>query len=409
MSFEWFVASRYLRARGRSQFRSLITALAVGGVAVGVGAAIVALGVMNGFTREVRERIVGTNGHLYLLDLEERGFENPDEVRARIEGVDGIVATAPFVLGKVLLTTDTDSEGAILRGMDREAESFVTDIPNRIRPSGASFGPQRGGDGEERAGIVLGADLARKLGAGIGSEVVVTVPSARRQGVPRMRSLVVTGTFESGIFEYDSALAITSIAAAGDALATEGRVTGILARVENMEQAPEVGRRVIDQVTSPPMWANDWIRQNRQLFLWMKLEKVVGYLIFAIILTVAAFLIASTLIMIVLEKTREIGVLLSMGTPPSGILRIFLLEGFAIGGIGTCAGALLGLFGCLALDRYRITLPGDIYFVDTLPVEIWWGDLAVIAGLSLAICVASSIYPAHRASRLAPVEAIRYE
>lgn len=409
MSYEWFVASRYLRARGRSQFRSLITALAVGGVAVGVGAAIVALGVMNGFTREVRERIVGTNGHLYLLDLEERGIENPDEVRAHIESVDGIVATAPFVLGKVLLTTDTDSEGAILRGVDREAEAFVTEIPNRIRPAGASFGPQPAGDGGEGPGMVLGADLARKLGAGIGSEVVVTVPSARRQGVPRLRSFVVTGTFESGIYEYDSALALTSVTAAADALATEGRVTGILARVEDMERAPEVGRRVVEQVKEPSLWANDWIRQNRQLFLWMKLEKVVGYLIFAIILTVAAFLIASTLIMIVLEKTREIGVLLSMGTPPSGILRIFLLEGFAIGGIGTGAGALLGLLGCLALDRYRITLPGDIYFVDTLPVEIWWGDLAVVAGLSLVICVASSIYPARRASRLAPVEAIRYE
>ena len=179
--------------------------------------------------------------------------------------------------------------------------------------------------------------------------------------------------------------------------------------VVDMNAAPIVGSRMVAVMVSPGWWANDWIRQNRQLFLWMKLEKVVGYLIFAIILVIAAFLIASTLIMIVLEKTREIGILMSLGVARHGVRSIFLLEGLSIGAFGTGVGCLLGWLGCFGLDHYRIPLPGDVYFIETLPVQIWWGDLVIVAGLSLLICLLSALYPSWRASHLVPVEAIRYE
>lgn len=409
MTFAWFVASRYLRARGRSRFRTLITLLAVGGVTVGVAAAIVVLGVMNGFTKEVRDRIVGTNAHLVLLDPAEEGFENVERLRERIARVPGILATAPFVFGKVLLTSADESEGAILRGLDPALESAVTDVPERILPRDASFAAQPREDGESISGIVLGKDLAARLRVAIGDEVVATVPDVRRRGIPRMRTFVVSGMFESGIYEYDSALSLASIDASRDALDLGSRVTGILARVNDMDRAPEIGRRIQTEITDPAIWANDWIRQNRQLFLWMKIEKIVGYLIFAIILTVAGFLIASTLIMIVLEKTREIGVLMSLGAGRSGVRAIFLLEGVAIGGVGTALGCVLGLLTCFGLDRYRLPLPGDVYFIDTLPVQLWWGDVALVAGLAVAICLLSALYPSWRASRLVPVEAIRYE
>jgi len=409
VSFEWFVASRYLRARGRSRFRSLITALAVGGVAVGVAAAIIVLGVMNGFSREVRERIVGTNAHVVLLDPGEEGLENVDEVRAQVEAVEGVVATAPFAFGKVLLTSDRDSEGGILRGMDRESEAAVTEVPGRIFPLDASFDLQPRVEGPDLPGIVLGVDLSAKLRAGIGEVVVATAPDARRRGVPRMRSFVVTGLFESGIYEYDAALSLTSLEAARDALGLEERTTGILVRVYDMDEAPRIGALIMATVDEPRLWANDWIRQNRQLFLWMKIEKLIGYLVFAIILTVAAFLIASTLIMIVLEKTREIGVLMSLGAGRRGVGRIFVLEGFAIGGLGTAIGCATGALACFLLDRYRLNLPGDVYFIETLPVYLWWGDVAMVSGLALLICLLSALYPSWRASRLAPVEAIRYE
>lgn len=409
MSFEWFVASRYLRARGRSRFRSLITSLAVGGVAVGVAAAIIVLGVMNGFSGEVRERIVGTNGHIQLLDPNEAGFQNPDAVRADAELVDGVVATAPFVFGKVLLTSDRDSEGAILRGVDRESEAAVTELPGAIYPSDADFGPQPQVDGPALPGMVLGVDLAAKLRVGIGSQVVATIPEVRQRGIPRMRTFLVTGLFECGIYEYDSTVSLTSIAAAQDALSLGDRVTGVLVRVDDMDTAPEVGEALMAELTSPPVWANNWIRQNRQLFLWMKIEKLIGYLVFAIILTVAAFLIASTLIMIVLEKTREIGVLMSLGAGKDGVRRVFLLEGLAIGGLGTFLGALIGGGACWLLDRYRLNLPGDVYFIETLPVDLWWGDFALVCGLGLVICLISALYPSWQAARLVPVEAIRYD
>ena len=409
MTFEWFVASRYLRAKGRSKFRSLITVLAVGGVALGVAASIVVLGVMNGFSKEVRSRIVGTNAHVVLLDPEERGIAEPDAVRTEVERVSGVVATAPFVFGKVLLSSDRESEGAVIRGVDPEAEARVTDVPARIYPQGATFDSRETASAELVPGIVLGKDLASRLRASIGETVVATVPNVRKRGIPRLRTFVVTGLFESGIYEYDSTLALTSLEASRDALGLGDVVTGILVRVDNMDRAPEIGRRIMEEVREPPLWANDWIRQNRQLFFWMKMEKLIGYLIFAIILTVSAFLIASTLVMIVLEKTREVGVLMSLGAARRGVQSVFLLEGIAIGGLGTGAGCLAGWIVCLLLDRYRVGLPGDVYFIETLPVKVWWGDFAIISGLSLLICLLSALYPSWRASRLVPVEAIRYE
>jgi lipoprotein-releasing system permease protein len=410
VSFAGFVASRYLRAKGRTEFRSLISTLAVGGVTVGVAAAIIVLGVMNGFTKEVRGRIVGTNAHVVLLDPTESGIADVDAVRRRVEAVEGVVATSAFNFGKVLLTSDDGGEGAVLRGCDLEAESRVTEVPGRIFPAGANFSVRESVEGDSLPGMVLGKDLAATLRTGLGMTVTATVPDVRgRGGIPRMRSFVVSGLFESGIYEYDAALALTSLEASAEALKLGDRATGILVRVDDMEKAPEIGRRIVEEVDPTGLWSNDWVRQNRQLFLWMKIEKLVGYLIFAIILIVAAFLIASTLIMIVLEKTREIGILMSLGAGRRGVRDIFLIEGMTLGGVGTGLGCLVGALGCFALDRYSLGLPGDVYFIDTLPVSLWWGDVAMVVGLSLLICLFSSLYPSWRASKLVPVEAIRYE
>ncbi len=409
MSFEWFVASRYLRAKGRSKFRGLITVLAVGGVAVGVGAAIVVFGVMDGFGAEVRSRIVGTNAHVVLLDVEERGIEDPGTLQHEVERVPGVRATAPFIVGKVLLSSETGTEGAVLRGMDRAQEGRVTEVSARIIPEEASLDPTAGPDGETMPGVVLGAQLATELGAAIGDVVAATVPQVRSHGVPRLVPMVVTGLFESGMYEYDSGLALTSIDGARTVLGMEERVTGILVRVDDLDRAPEIGAAIVGAVREPPLFANDWIRQNRQLFEWMSIEKRVGYLLFALILIVAAFLIASTLIMIVLEKTREIGILLSLGATPRSVWTVFLLEGTAIGGLGTVLGVLFGVGGCFVLDRWGLDLPGEVYFIETLPVSLAWGDVLFVALLAFAISVASALYPSWMASRLLPVEAIRYE
>lgn len=409
MSFEWFVASRYLRAKGRSKFRALITILAVGGVSVGVAAAIIVFGVMDGFGKEVRSRIVGTNAHVVLLDVQDQGIADPATVQREVEGVDGVVSTAPFVLGKILISSEHNSEGAVLRGIDREQEARVTDVSARIVPADASFEAEQSADGEMMPGVVLGVQLAAELSVGVGDVVAATVPQVRTHGIPRMMPLVVTGLFESGMYEYDSGLALVSIEGARSVLQMENRVTGILVRVKDLDRAPEIGAKIAETIQVPQLFANNWIQQNQQLFQWMDIEKKIGYLLFALILIVAAFLIASTLIMIVLEKTREIGILLALGSTPRSIWSVFLFEGMAIGGLGTALGVGLGIVGCAVLDRWGLKLPGEVYFIETLPVELWWGDVLFVALLAFGISVASSMYPSWIASRLLPVEAIRYE
>jgi lipoprotein-releasing system permease protein len=410
MKFEWFVASRYLRAKGRSKFRALITLLAVGGVTVGVAAAIIVFGVMDGFAREVRSRIVGTNAHVVLLDQQERGILEPAKVQRLVEKVPGVVATAPFIVGKVLLSSDTRSEGAVLRGLDKKQEMHVTEISGRTVPRDATVETTAAPDGTIMPAVILGIQLAGELGAGVGDVIAATVPETRRHGIPRTVAMVVTGLFESGMYEYDSALALTSLEGARSVLDFEDeRVTGILVRVHDLEKAPEVGKHIVQAVPQPPLFANDWIQQNRQLFQWMDIEKRVGYLLFALILIVAAFLIASTLIMIVLEKTREIGILLSLGATPRSVWTVFLLEGVAIGGLGTVLGCICGIAGCGILDHWRFDLPGEVYFIETLPVALWWGDVVLIAVLASTISILSALYPSWMASRLLPVEAIRYE
>ncbi len=409
MNVEWFVASRFLRAKGRSRFRALITALAVGGVTVGVAAAIVVFGVMDGFGNEVRGRIVGTNAHVVLLDSAERGLSDPELVQRQAEKVSGVVATSPFIVGKVLLSSESESEGAVLRGVDRAQEPRVTEVSGRIIPSDASLEPTTGPDGTPMPGVALGMQLAASLGTTIGDVVAATVPEVRTRGIPRMVPMRVTGLFETGMYEYDSGLALTSLEGAADVLGTEGLVTGILVRVDDMERAPEIGARIVEAISSPRLFANDWIRQNRQLFQWMQIEKRIGYLVFGLILVVAAFLIASTLIMIVLEKTREIGVLLSLGATRRSIGRVFLLEGMAIGGLGTALGCAIGVLACFLLDRWGLDLPGEVYFIETLPVALAWQDVLLVALLAFGIASASALYPSWMASRLLPVEAIRYE
>jgi lipoprotein-releasing system permease protein len=285
----------------------------------------------------------------------------------------------------------------------------VTEISGRIIPRDASLESVLGPDGAMMPSVALGMQLAAELGASIGDVVAATVPQVRTHGVPRMVPMRVAGLFESGMYEYDSGLALTSLEGAARVLGTEGRVTGVLVRVDDMERAPEIGACIVAAIPEPRLFANDWIRQNRQLFQWMQIEKRIGYLVFGLILVVAAFLIASTLIMIVLEKTREIGVLLSLGATRRSIGRVFLLEGIAIGGFGTILGCTLGVITCFCLDRWGLDLPGEVYFIETLPVALAWQDVVLVALLAFGIALASALYPSWRASQLLPVEAIRYE
>jgi lipoprotein-releasing system permease protein len=409
MRFEFFVAGRYLRAKRRLSFISIISGISVGGVLVGVAALTIVLSVMNGFEDEVQKRIVGTNAHVIVLSHDEKGFEANADLLKRIESVPGVAGAAPFVYTKGMISAGSFSDGIAIKGINLSGEKQVTDVYRNISPPIESIDPEDG-----PSGIVLGQYLANTLGVAAGDEVVLTSPlqgSATIFGmIPRVKKFKVVGIFTSGMYDYDSSLGYISIAAAQDFLGLGGRVTGVEVKVNDMYRAPQIADSIIRTLGGFPYTASNWIELNRNLFSWMKTEKIVMFVILMLIVAVAAFNIISTLIMVVMEKRRDIGILKSMGATSRSVMRIFMAEGVAVGLIGTALGCLVGFVGCYLLQKYKfITLPGDVYFIDRLPVKMEAGDFLMVALVAVGVCFAATLYPSWKASRLVPVEAIRYE
>lgn len=408
--YQLLVARRYLRSRGEPRILSLVTAIAVGGVVVGVAALIIVLAVMSGFEREVKSRITGTNAHLILLKYDDEPVMPDRPLMEAIRGTPHVVAAAPFLFGKGMVLTGRETEGIVLKGIDPDQERAVTDILAATTPAGWESLLVSG----ETPGILLGRELALRLGVTAGDRVTLaSFESARLSALgltPRLRKYHVAGVFESGLYEFDSTLGLVSLDAARDLFGVAEGVTGIAIRLDDMYRAPDVGRRLARRLGSPPYRTNDWIELNRNLFSWMATEKQVMFVILTLIVLVAAFNIASTLIMRVLEKTREIGVLKAIGADRRGIMGIFVVEGMSIGILGTVVGLLLGLGTSVALDRwYPIDLPGDVYFIDTLPVRVEALDVVLVTLAAVAVSFIATLYPSWHASRLDPVEAIRYE
>lgn len=409
MNLPLWIAARYLRTRRHSGFITLLTGISVAGVAVGVTALLTVLAVMNGFESEIQSRIAGTDAHVVLLGESTAGIDEPDTLVGRLAGEADVLGLAPFTYAKAMLFHDGLSEGLVVKGVDFTAERAVTTIAKNVRPSLDSI-PSLTPAGEP--GIVLGSELAARVGAGIGDRVLLATlagdPRSAFGYAPKVRPFRVVGLFTSGLYTYDSSFGFTSIASAQGFFDLGDRVTGIEVRVRDMFAAPQVAERLLVAAGLPKLRANNWIELNRNLFTWMKLEKTVMFVILALIVLVAAFNIVSTLFMVVLEKRRDIGVLKSMGAAPSLVLRIFLIEGLLIGGAGTLLGAVLGGSLIAVLRRYPfVRLPGDVYFIERLPVRPEVGDFAAVILAALVLCLAAAFYPAWRASRLDPVDAIR--
>jgi lipoprotein-releasing system permease protein len=352
---------------------------------------------------------VGTNAHVILLSHDEKGLKADEELLKRIEAVPGVVGAAPFVYSKGMISGGSFSDGVAIKGIDLSREKAVTDVYRNISPSIESIDPRDGPNG-----IVLGQYLANALGVSAGDEVVLTSPlqgSATIFGmIPRVKKFKVVGIFSSGMYDYDSSLGYISIAAAQDFLGLGGYVTGVEIKVKDMYKAPQIADSVIRTLGGFPYTASNWIELNRTLFSWMKTEKIVMFVILMLIVAVAAFNIISTLIMVVMEKRRDIGILKSMGATSRSVMRIFIAEGVAVGLIGTALGCIAGFVGCYLLQKYKfITLPGDVYFIDRLPVKMEAGDFLMVALVAVGVCFAATLYPSWKASRLVPVEAIRYE
>ncbi len=414
---DWFIARRYLASRRKGQFVSLITLIAVGGVFVGVAALIIVIAVMTGLQRDLQAKIIGLNPHIYVFEQSGRhGFRMEDWAAAAdsARATEGVVAAQPFVMTQVgLLVPGTDyAQPGMLYGIVPGGDQPpLTQIEAEIRSGKLDFGTTASG----YPPLLVGRRLAEKMNLFPGDTVLVAsfenikTPASAGQPVPAMRKFEVTDRFSTGMYEYDSSYLYTSLSAAQDLLDLDHAVSGVGVKVTEPWRAEQIGLR-IERKLGFPFYTQDWLQLNSSLFSALKLEKMAMAVILSLIVVVAAFNIISTLIMVVADKTREIGILKSMGMTDRRVLRIFMQQGLAIGIVGTGLGTGLGLFLVWLLDTYKfISLPGDVYFLDTLPVALDWMDLGLIVGVSVLVAFVATIYPARQASRLLPVEAIRHE
>ena len=414
MSYELFIGLRYLKAKRKQTFVSLITLISIAGVTVGVTALIVVLAVMNGFKEDLRNKILGVTSHVVVSRFD-GNIPRYQMVRAKVERVSGVTAATPFIYTQVMVNSRQAISGAVLRGIDPETAGKVINLPQYMRAGSLKeLALEEKSEGTRGTpGIILGNELSRNLGVSRGEPVTIISPIGRLTPlgqVPRSQTFRVVGVFDSGMYEYDSTIAYVSLSAAQRFLGIGDRVTGIEVRVKDIYQADEVARDIGKALDGYPYWSRDWMRMNKNLFSALKLEKIVMFIILTLIILVAAFNIIGTLIMVVIEKTRDIAILKSMGATRKSIMRIFMIEGAVIGLTGTLLGLLGGYTLCKLLATYQfIELPQDVYYISTLPVRMDPLDVTLIALAAIIISLLATLYPAWQASRLDPAEAIRYE
>jgi lipoprotein-releasing system permease protein len=407
MAYESYIAFRYFTAKKKSPFLSAVVLISTLGVVVGVAALLIVLGVMNGFHTQWREKILGTTAHGIILKYHNEPIMEVDEVISQVEEVPNVVAAAPFIYSKAIISFENQTDGIAVKGIDPTLEEKVSQLRKNLVLGSMELVES------DMPSILLGVDLADNLRAHLQDTLLLATlqrnPISGTGFVPKVKKFRVAGIFDSGFYEYNASLAYISSEAAQEIFQLPGGFTGIALRMQDMYQAKETAQQITG-ILGYPFRVADWMDLNKNLFAALQLEKKTMFIILTLIIVVAAFGISGTLIMTVMRKTREIGILRSMGATRRSIMKIFMLEGGMVGSIGVGLGILLGLFLSMLLRRYEfISIPGDIYFISKLPVEIRPIDCALVAVAALAITFLATIYPSYIASRLTPVEAIKHE
>lgn len=427
MAYELFVSKRYLSAKRKQAFVSVITFISIFGIFLGVAALIIVLAVMNGFEEDLRTKILGIKSHIELTTDMSGPMKDYQRVRERIADIDGIVASTPFIYSQAMIRSGNGVTGVIIRALDTQSAFKVINLGkikegnieylNKV-PQEISLHDKK--DGASSDGIVIGKEMARNLGIFLYDKITIISPvsiSTPMGMVPRMRNFVVVGIFESGFYEYDSTLAYLSLESCQNFLQMGDTVTGIDIKVNDIYKADGIARKIQSKLGFP-FWTQNWMQMNKNLFSALKLEKTVMFIILSLIVLVATFNIISALIMIVMEKNKDIAILKSMGATSQSIMKIFIYQGLIIGVIGTALGCVTGLAVALNLQKVSVfvekifhfkILPGDVYYLSELPSKVNYGDVVIIVIGTLLICFLSTIYPSLRASRTDPAEALRYE
>lgn len=406
------LALRYLGARRRQTFISFISAVSILGIAVGVAALILALSGQTGLHAEILARILGANAHVTIFAPPGAVIQDPEKLERALRDVDSVQATSPVCFERGLITSELNATGsaAFIKGVDAEREPLVTEIATKFVQGSLDAIGKPTGSGLQ--GIALGKDLARDLGVRIGDRVQVLVPQVTLSPfgvIPRSRSFEVVGIVESGFYDYDSTWAHIGLQAARRLFGLDQGVSVIQVKVKDLTRLEE-SREQVARAVGPEYPVTDMVEMNRTFFGALRLEKLGIFLAISLIVIVAGLNIVSTLVLTVMGKVRDIGALAAMGATTRGVMRLYMTQGLLIGLIGTGLGCALGLSLAWWLDRYRIiSLPAEVYFIPYIPFRVQVGDFGLVAGTAIAVSFLATLYPAFKASRLDPVEALRYE
>ena len=405
--FELHVALRYLLAKRKQAFISVISLISTLGVGVGVMAVIIALAVMTGLQQELRDRILGSQPHIYVSKV--GGISDYHAEAARLRQVPHVIGAAPAVMGKALITASRNQDFITLKAIDPELEPAVSDLVRSMRKGSiAALTPKPGSD--ELDGILLGKDLAASLGADVGDSVTLLTPEGTLSPmgmIPGRRRLRVAGIFSLGLFEFDSTYGFVSLPV-GMRMLDKDHVDYLQLRVDDIYRAPSIAVSIVATLGDQYM-AEDWAEMNRSLFSALWLEKIAVSLAIGLIVMVAALNIIASLILLVMEKSRDIAILKTMGASARSVTGIFIMQGLIIGIVGTTAGAAAGYGVSYVLDRYQvIRVPMDIYQVSHLPFTVLTFDFVTVIVVAVVVCFLATIYPSRQAAKLKPVEALRY-
>jgi len=412
MRFELFIAMRYLKAKRRQAVVGLVTLISVAGVAAGVAALVVALAITNGMRRDLQDRLLGNSAHVTLLRVKNDGIHDWQPLLERLRKLPHVTAAAPGMYEQVMVSNGPRAGFALLKAIVPAQERTVSDLLGLITSgSAADLAPDADGGDSGLPALVLGNELAESLGVTVGDSVMATSPQGELTPlgvIPAYRKFHVAGIFHSGFYAYDSATGFLRLSDAQKLFSEPDVITVINFKVDDLYQAKAIGQE-IEQAAGKGFQTTNWMDENRELFRALALEKVVTFIIIGLIVLVAALNILIALTMMVMEKTRDIAVLMSFGVMPEQVRRIFLMQGLLISVLGTAAGLVLGYLACWAGGHYRIPLSADVYNIDTLPFAPLWTDGLLVAAVSIGVSLLATLYPSSSAAAILPAEALRYE
>ena len=431
MQFELFVAARYLRAKRRQAVIGIITVISIIGVAAGVASLIIALAINNGFRQDLQDRLLGSTSHINLLRVEADGIRNWQPLLSQLEKQPHVVGGAPAIYEQVLISRGARAQGAVLKGIIPAEENKVSDLLNSVNIGSAdalsapqaTTTEQAPPDADEPnplshrltsslAPIVLGKDMADQLGATVGSLVTVTSPQGELTPfgiVPKYARFKVVGIFTSGFYDYDNTWAFIRLSDAQRLFDLSDVISVLEFKVDDIYQAAEIGR-TLEAAAGKGFMSTNWMEQNRALFRALRLERVVTFITIGLIVFVAALNILISLIMMVMEKTRDIAVLVSMGAKKRQVRRIFMYQGLLIGVIGTAIGLVLGYSLSWAAGQYHLlSLSAEVYSIDYVPFAPRFWDAVLVSAVAIGISFIATLYPSWSAARVLPAEALRYE